>query len=143
MHPTQSNAFAGMDPLLAVLPTLARTGLARIFFDPKDGKPTAQVDQFVRDVADMPAELDRAAKLASLGDRPLAVVTAGNGSQAGWLEQQNKLAALSSNSIHRVVAGSTHASLIDDKSDAARSSRAIRDVVDAARSGRPIDVPSR
>ncbi|HEY8778798.1 MAG TPA: alpha/beta hydrolase, partial [Solirubrobacterales bacterium] len=115
MHPTQSNAFAGMDPLLAVLPTLARTGLARIFFDPKDGKPTAQVDQFVRDVADMPAELDRAAKLASLGDRPLAVVTAGNGSQTGWLEQQNKLAALSSNSIHRVVAGSTHASLIDDK----------------------------
>jgi pimeloyl-ACP methyl ester carboxylesterase len=136
MHPTQSDAFAGMDPVLAVLPTLARTGLGRIFVDPKEGKPTVQVAQFVRDVADMPAELARAAQLTSLGDRPLAVVTAGSGSQSGWLEQQNKLAALSSKSIHRVVAGSTHASLIDDKRDAARSSQAIREVVRAARSGR-------
>jgi thioesterase domain-containing protein len=136
MHPTQSNAFAGTNPLLAVLPTVARTGLARIFVDAKEGKPTVQVGQFVRDVTDMPAEQARAAKLASLGDRPLAVVTAGSGSQSGWLEQQNKLAALSSNSIHRVVAGSTHQSLIDDKRDAARSSQAIRDVVSAARSGK-------
>jgi pimeloyl-ACP methyl ester carboxylesterase len=75
MHPTQSDAFAGMDPVLAVLPTLARTGLGRIFVDPKEGKPTVQVAQFVRDVADMPAELARAAQLTSLGDRPLAVVT--------------------------------------------------------------------
>jgi pimeloyl-ACP methyl ester carboxylesterase len=135
MHPHQDNAFAGTDRLLAVVPTLARTGLARILVDPKEGKPTTQARQLVRDIAEMPAELNRAAKLTSLGDRPLAVVTAGKGSAAGWPGQQNDLARLSSNSVHRTVADSTHASLIDDKSDAAQSSRAVRDIVKAVRSG--------
>ena len=133
MHPRQSNAFAGMDSLLAIVPSLARTGLAELFFDPKDGKPPAQARQFVRDVAEMPAELDRAAKLTSLGERPLAVVTAGTGYAAEWPGQQDDLATLSSNSMHRTVAGSTHASLVDDKTDAEQSSRAIRDVVNACK----------
>jgi len=133
MHPRQSKVSAGTDPLLDLLPTLARTGLARIFFDPKDGKPTAQARQYALDVADMPTQLNQAAKMASLADRPLAVVTAGKGDQAGWLAQQDDLARLSSNSVHRIVAGSTHASLIDDKSDAILSSRFIRDVVGAVR----------
>ena len=135
MHPRESNPLAGMSPLLAVLPTLARTGLGRLLFDPKDGPPTEQARQFARDVADMPAELDDAAKLAGLGDRPLAVVTAGKGSVAGWRARQNNLAALSTNSVHRVIAGSTHQSLIDDPADAAQSSRGVRDVVDAVRLG--------
>ena len=47
-----------------------------------------------------------------------------------------RLAKLSTNSIHRTVARATHQSLIDDKSDAAQSSRAIDDVVSAVqRSG--------
>lgn len=79
MHPRQSNAFAGTDPLLDVVPTLARTGLARLFFDAKDGDPKAQARQLARDIADMPAEMDRAAKLGSLGDRPLGVVTPARG----------------------------------------------------------------
>jgi pimeloyl-ACP methyl ester carboxylesterase len=138
MHPQQSNAFAGMDPLLSLLPSLARTGLGRLFFDPQDGNPVAQAQQFARDITEMPAELNRAAKLKTLGSRPLAVVTAGRDRQAGWLAHQDELAKLSSDSVHRIVAGSTHTSLIDDAHDAARSSRAITDVVLAARSGRPI-----
>jgi pimeloyl-ACP methyl ester carboxylesterase len=136
MHPHQHNAFAGTDRLLAVVPTLARMGLARILSDPKDGKPTTQAAQLVRDVDEMPAELNRAAKLTSLGDRPLAVVTAGTGSAAGWSGEQNDLATLSSTSVHRTVAGATHQSLIDDKSDAAQSSRAIGDVVTAVQKKR-------
>jgi hypothetical protein len=81
----------------------------------------------------MPAQLDRAAQLKSLGDRPLGVVTAGTGSQPGWTEHQNELATLSKRSFHRTVAGSTHQSLIDDPRYAAASSRAIRDVVNAVR----------
>jgi pimeloyl-ACP methyl ester carboxylesterase len=131
MHPRQDNAFAGTDRVLAVVPTLARMGVARVFSDPKEGKPTTQASQFVRDVNEMPAQLNRAAKLTSLGDRPLAVVTAGRGSAAGWTSEQNDLATLSSSSVHRTVAGSTHASLIEDKRDAAQSSRAIDDVVKA------------
>jgi hypothetical protein len=81
----------------------------------------------------MPAQLDRAAQLKSLGDRPLGVVTAGTGSQPGWTEHQNDLATLSKRSFHRTVAGSTHQSLIDDLRHAAASGSAIRDVVNAVR----------
>jgi pimeloyl-ACP methyl ester carboxylesterase len=133
MYPQQSNAFAGMGPLLAVVPTLARTGLARLLFDAKDGEPVEQAGQIVRDIADMPAELNRAARATTLGDLPLAVVTAGRDYQAGWLGHQDALARLSSSTVHRIVAGSTHVSLIDDRADAAQSSRAIRDIVRAAR----------
>src|SRR4051794_25457818 len=134
MYPRQTHTAASdMGPLLAVVPTLARTGIARLLVDPKDGEPTAQVRQFARDVEQMPAELNRAAKLTSLGNRPLGVVTAGKDSQPGWAAYQNDLAKLSSNSFHRTVAGSTHQSLIDDEKDAAASSRAIRDIVVAAR----------
>jgi pimeloyl-ACP methyl ester carboxylesterase len=136
MHPHQHNPFAGTNRLLAVVPTLARMGLARVLSDPKEGKPTTQAAQFVRDVDEMPAELNRAARLTSLGDRPLAVVTAGTGSAAGWSGEQNDLATLSSNSVHRTVASATHQSLIDDKSDAAQSSRAIGDVVRAVQKNR-------
>jgi pimeloyl-ACP methyl ester carboxylesterase len=134
MHPDQTHTAASdMGPLLAVVPTLARTGVARLLVDPKEGEPTAQARQFVRDVEQMPAQLNRAAKLTSLGNRPLGVVTASKGSQPGWTAHQNDLAELSSNSFHRTVAGSTHQSLIDDEKDAAASSRAIRDIVVALR----------
>jgi pimeloyl-ACP methyl ester carboxylesterase len=142
MHPHQHNAFAGMNRLLAVVPTLARMGLARLLSDPTEGKPTMQAAQFVRDVDGMPAELNRAAKLTSLGDRPLAVVTAGTGSPAGWSGEQNDLATLSSTSVHRTIATATHESLTDDKRDAARSSRAIGDVVRAVASRSPSPSPS-
>jgi len=136
MHPHQSNSFAGANSLLAVLPTLSRTGLARVFFHPKDGEPTAQTRQLVRDIDQMPAEQNRAAKLSTLGRRPLIVVTAGKGNASGWGAQQDDLASLSSSSDHRTVAGATHASLVDDQHDAAQSSEAIREVVGSVRSGR-------
>ena len=133
MHPDQDNAFAGMDPLLGLVPTLARTGLLNMLFDRKDGDPTAQARQFVRDIDEMPAEQNRAAQLTTLGNKPLAVITAGTGSAAGWSGQQADLATLSTNSVHRTVPGATHQSLIDDKGYAAQSSRAIRDIVKAVR----------
>jgi hypothetical protein len=81
MHPHQSNTFSGMDPVLALVPVLA---LADLLFDPREGKPVDQARQLVRDITEMPAELDRAAQVTSLGDRPLAVITAGKGDAAGW-----------------------------------------------------------
>jgi pimeloyl-ACP methyl ester carboxylesterase len=138
MHPRQSSPLTGMNPLLALLPTLARTGLARLLVDPRDGPPVEQARQLARDIDGMPAEQNDAAKLATLGGRPLAVVTATNGSQPGWRAKQDDLAALSTNSVHRIVAGSTHQSLIDDRADAAQSSRAVRDVVEAVRLGAPL-----
>ena len=117
-----------------MLPTVARTGLARLLFDPKDGEPVAQAQQFVRDVEQMPAQLNRAARVedASALFRS-GVVSAGTGSQPGWADDQDNLAALSSQAFHRTIPGSTHGSLIDDPEDAAASIRAIRDVVVAVR----------
>ena len=135
MHPRQTHTAADMGSVLDVVPTVARTGIARLLFDPKDGEPVAQARQFVRDVEQMPAQLRQAAQLDTLGSRPLGVVTASNGSQPGWTQHQNELAALSNNAFHRTIAGSTHQSLIDDPEDSTASSRAIRDVVVAVRRG--------
>lgn len=135
MHPEQSNTAADMSAVLAVVPTIARTGIARLLFDPKEGEPVEQAQQLVRDVEAMPAQLNRAAQVQSLGDLPLGVVSAETGSQPGWAEDQLKLAALSGRAFHRTVPDSTHGSLVGDPKDAAESSRAIRDVVLAVRRG--------
>ena len=73
----------------------------------------------------------------SLGDTPLAVVSAGEQS-SDWLEMQDELAALCPNSVHRVVEGATHESLLYDKGDSQVSSAAIEQVVEAARKDRPL-----
>ena len=133
MHPRQTHTAAGMGPVLDLVPMVARAGLARLLVDPKDGGPAAQARQFVRDVEQMPTQLDRAAELKTLGSRPLGVVTAATGTEPGWTQHQNGLATLSTHTFHRTVAGSTHQSLIDDPKHAAASSRAIHDVVLAVR----------
>ena len=76
-------------------------------------------------------------RLGSLGNKPLAVVTAG-ASKPSWLEQQDDLATLSSNSMHRVVEGATHTSLLYERSDAQATSAAIVEVVAAVRNDRPL-----
>jgi hypothetical protein len=64
------------------------------------------------------------------------VVTAG-ASEPSWLELQDDLATLSSNSMHRVVEGATHTSLLYERSDSQATSAAIDDVVAAVRNDRP------
>jgi pimeloyl-ACP methyl ester carboxylesterase len=76
-------------------------------------------------------------RLGSLGNKPLAVVTAGT-SESSWLKQQDDLATLSSNSLHRVVKEATHTSLLYDRSDAQATSAAIDEVVAAVRNDRPL-----
>jgi hypothetical protein len=51
---------------------------------------------------------------------------------------QQELSALSPNSIHRVVEGATHESLLYDKGDSQVTSAAIEQVVDAVRTDRPL-----
>ena len=84
-----------------------------------------------------PTQTLRLGSPGSLGNKPLAVVTAG-ASEPGWLEQQDDLAALSSNSTHRVVEGATHTSLLYERSDAQATSVAIVEVVAAVRNDRPL-----
>src|SRR5215217_4593797 len=77
-------------------------------------------------------------RLGSLGNEPLAVVTAPKQAEPGWLKLQDDLATLSSNSKHRVVKGATHTSLLYDRSDAQATSAAIDEVVAAVRNDRPL-----
>lgn len=51
---------------------------------------------------------------------------------------QDELAALSTNSVHRVVPDATHAMLTENEEAAVESSQAIRDIVNAVRAGTPV-----
>ena len=77
--------------------------------------------------------------LGSLGDLPLAVITRGEGVDDGWREMQSELAALSTNSIHITVDGSTHGSLIFDPDHAHQVSQIILQVVDTVQRGTPLE----
>ena len=88
----------------------------------------------------------------SLGSRPLVVLTATDHredfgvSEAAvakeleqtWQAMQRELAALSSNSLHHIVEGATHSSLQLEEQKARVTSGAIRQVVEAARTGQPL-----
>src|SRR5256885_1681174 len=113
----------------ALFPPLARLGLFqlvnRFAGDPlpvptRDEEravvSTGNLNRIQRDeFAELLATLKEAAALTTLGDRPLIVVTAAKGADAGWLPLQDKMAGLSSNSIHRILADTDHPGLIHDK----------------------------
>ena len=88
-----------------------------------------------------------------LGDKPLVVLTAGDHSRdfaAGvspaartrfehtWYTLQSELAALSTDSNHRVVEGAGHSTLQTDREDAQETIAAIVRVVKAVRSDEPL-----
>ena len=66
-------------------------------------------DEFLR----LDGILDAAGALPDLGDRPLVVVTAMAEAIDGWLDQQDRLATLSTNVSHRVFPDLTHDWLIE------------------------------
>ena len=82
--------------------------------------------------------MTEAQALTTLGDRPLIVLTAEKDAQGGWMAAQDKLAALSTNSVHRTLANADHAMLTEQQATAAQSAQAIRDVVNAVRTGTPV-----
>lgn len=80
----------------------------------------------------------QAASLHTFGDKPLMVLTAGVGSAADWPQKQERLAALSTDSVHRVVADASHEGLVADPVHAATTSQAILAVVESLRAGTPL-----
>src|SRR5437667_6486739 len=136
----------------ALFPTLARLGVFRLVnqfaSDPlpvptRDEEravvSTASLNRIQRDeFAALPMTLKEADELTTLGDRPLIVVTAGKGAEAGWLPLQDKMTGLSTNSDHRVLPDTDHPGVVHDKAGAAVASQAILDVVASVRSGGPL-----
>ena len=133
--------------LLGLLPAAAHLGLARLWAHYSyDGLPApareeavsraaraAHVRSFVAELEEGSAAVHQAAACTDLQGKPLVVLTAGEGHDAAWTADQDKLAALSTNSRHRVVAGATHTSLILDPEGATATAQAVRDVVTSAR----------
>lgn len=82
-----------------------------------------------------------AGQLRSLGAKPLIVLTAELGNSKGWMAAQNETVTLSTNSLHRVVSGATHAAFVENPDHAAAVTRAIHDVVVSVRTGEPLKGP--
>ena len=132
-----------------VFPSVARLGVMRLIYSsavtglPPEARAeerafwsTASHNRSLRDeVVGLKATLTEAQTLKGLGEKPLIVVTAAEDAQVGWLPLQDKLATLSTNSVHRVIQDATHTSLTEEEGDSAISIQAILDVVDAVRSG--------
>jgi pimeloyl-ACP methyl ester carboxylesterase len=137
----------------AVIPWLTRLGVTRLtnFYPAHPDLPSQQraqieafnssTQQWVTTVEEFSATPETSAQVRSMGslvDTPLAVITAGDNQAPDWLEMQEELAALSSNSTHRVVEGATHESLLYDKGDSQVTSATIKEVVEAVRTDRPL-----
>ena len=126
--PGYAGFYDGLRRVSGVLPSLARLGVGRI-----GGYSAREARGFRDEVAKIPNTLRHARTLESIGSKPLIVITAGKGQQAGWMSAQDSLTRLSTSSVHRLVPDATHASLLGDRADAAETSRAIGDVVRSVR----------
>jgi pimeloyl-ACP methyl ester carboxylesterase len=134
----------------ALMPTLSRLGLGQIpassnlpAADAAKVTAITSAPQYYRNERDevsvIPKVFAQAQALTTLGDRPLAVLTASVSSTGtdGWPGAQDALASLSRNSVHRTV-DSTHEGLLEDVGPAGASVRAITEVVSSARTSTPL-----
>jgi pimeloyl-ACP methyl ester carboxylesterase len=136
----------------ALLPSLSRLGVERLIYlsavsdmpvpartQERNFWSTARHWRSLRsEFAKLPTALKQARQLHNFGNKPLIVVTAQQDAQAGWLPQQNVMAELSTNSLHRVLANATHTSLTEDRVQSGASIQAILDVVRAVRTAKPL-----
>ncbi|MDO8364758.1 MAG: alpha/beta hydrolase [Actinomycetota bacterium] len=140
---------------LGVLPSLARLGATQVLptsvWSDLPEPAASQVQAFassprgmrnMRDEQSMyPTVFEQAKALTSLDGKPLVVVTATESidQHKEWTDLQDRLAAMSTNSLHR-VADATHQGLIEDAESYQASVEAILDVVQSVRTQQPVTV---
>jgi pimeloyl-ACP methyl ester carboxylesterase len=163
-HPDQHRRSAAIERhmssgfrLLRCIPLLARLGYVRLtgFFDawPQGLPPrqAAEAKAFLSSHGHLKTTLDESLaweglcaevrRTGRLGDRPLAVVSAGKDALPGSHELQGELAALSSNSRRLAVEGADHVTLVTHREHALSVVEAIRQVVeDASRPRSPSSI---
>jgi len=150
--PRATDSYDPVGRLSALISGTARFGLSRLLdqfssssLPPRSGDEVhatgaaapsvrSAIDEYLRGSVAM----EQAAALRDFGGKPLVVLTAGRDHDAAWTAAQNRLATLSTNSAHRVVAGATHQSIVADETDAATATRAVLDVVSSVRSSGPV-----
>ena len=139
-----------MSRVAALVSVSARLGLGRLYGQSAFGSlPPRSRDEVRASVAtpstfrstieeyvQANASSEQAAALGDFADKPLIVLTAGSGHDAAWSTAQNRMATLSTNSVHRVIDSVTHEALIANEDGAATTTQAILDVVSSVRSPR-------
>jgi pimeloyl-ACP methyl ester carboxylesterase len=151
--PIKTGSYDLVGRIAVLLPAVAHFGAARLVgqfsygtLPPRSrdeararSATASDVASFLNEFLQGSRAVHQAASLVDFAGKPLIVVTAGREHDAAWLAAQDKLAALSTNSRHRIVADATHASLVLNETDATAASQAIRDVVASVRTSRPLE----
>lgn len=160
VHPDQHMRSAAIEThmrtgfrLLKAVPLLARLGYVRmtgLFGAWGEGLPprqAAESEAFLSNYQHLKTTRDESLAweticaevrgACGLGDTPLAVVTAGKDVLPGQPELQSELVLLSSDSVHFVVKGADHVTLVSRREHALTVVQAIRHVVERANALRP------
>jgi pimeloyl-ACP methyl ester carboxylesterase len=151
--PSYRLQYALMRRAYGVLPSLARLGLGTLLagshLPPDDAvavdavAATTRAGRNARDeLSTLPVTLRQAQGLLTLGDRPLVVLTTAETARdtAGWSDAQERMGALSTDTVRREVEAS-HAGMVEDPDGATDSVRAVASVVRAVRTGTPVTAP--
>jgi pimeloyl-ACP methyl ester carboxylesterase len=142
--------YALMKRGLGLMPTLARVGLGPVIgasshLSGAEGDLVEAMSSTVRaqrngrdELSVVPRVFEQSQSLVTLDDRPLVVLTASeNLSTEGWSAAQDRLAALSSDSVHRDVR-SSHAGMLEDPTGSDASVAAITAVARSVSTGSPV-----
>ena len=119
--------------VFALVSASAQLGLGHLF-----GATARDLRSTIDEYADAGDAVKQAASLTDFGDKPLYVLTARVGNDPAWFVAQDQMAALSTNSVHRVVEDASHEALVAEPDGAAATTAAILDVVSSVRSGEPL-----
>jgi pimeloyl-ACP methyl ester carboxylesterase len=153
---TSSGAPNGYDPLdrvATLISTSARLGLTRLEASAEGGGlPPKSSDgvrasvatgsnlrSFVDEFGSANSSMAEAGSFQDFGAKPLVVLTAGVGSDATLIASHERIAGMSTNSVHRVVKGAAHEDLIADQTHSKATTAAILDVVAGIRNSTPLN----
>lgn len=153
--PPDADSYSVLKHATSLIATTSRVGVGWLLVDasysdlpPKcrdDARATAATGMGLGGVLDEYGVASRSAaeagKLRSFDAKPLIVLTATRENSDGWMADQNEMVELSTNSLHRLEPGATHAAFVDDPVHAAAVTRAIHDVVVSVRPGAPLTHP--
>jgi pimeloyl-ACP methyl ester carboxylesterase len=133
VSPSNASSYSVLKHLSSLVATTSRLGLGRLIagssfsgLPPRyrdDARTTAatgkEMGGFLGEFGVANRSEAEAGELRSLDAKPLVVLTADRGNSKGWMADQDTMATLSTNRLHRVVPGATHDSLVDNPLDAA------------------------
>ncbi|MFL6132575.1 MAG: alpha/beta fold hydrolase [Nocardioidaceae bacterium] len=153
--PQRTGSYHLIDRVSAMMASTARLGLGRLLGRlnystlPSQTRDEARTSaatanylaSFIDEYGVASRSTRQAGELTDLHSKPLIVLTAGDGHPHAWMAAQDKMATLSDNSMHRVIAGATHQSLVADPADANTVTQAIHDVVGSVRTTTPLADP--